>query len=180
MQRESAESLSFAARAGVRGVSPEGPTAISWRRCDPIHRAIRQAAADVFESCARVARKTHMPTRKGILEFFGNQVLINGVAWTAGVIAAGLVKSFFEVKGFRNLWGLIAPRGRTLVSADDYQMIMTLMSYSAGLLMLILVRHLLLRLITEFRALRLERARIDEGLEAARSELEVSTWPSAR
>ncbi|KPJ75645.1 MAG: hypothetical protein AMS19_13775 [Gemmatimonas sp. SG8_23] len=163
MQRRSAESLAFATRAGVRGVSTGRRAGISWWRCGPIQRAIRLAAADVFESCGRVARKTHVPTRKGILEFFGNQVLINAVAWTAGVIAAGLVKSFFEVKGFRNLWGLIAPRGRALVSADDYQMIMTLMSYSAGLLMLILVRHLILRLITEFRALRLERARWREG-----------------
>lgn len=127
-----------------------------WRR-DAIERAIRQAIADFFESWVRVARKTHLPTRRGILEFFGNQVLVNAVAWTAAVTAAGLVKNFFEVRGFRNLWGLMAPRSRTLVSPDDYQVIMTLAGYSAGLIMLILVRYLVLRLISEFHSLRLER-----------------------
>jgi len=132
-----------------------------FRRGDTIQQGIRRGIADVFESWVRVARKTHLPTRKGIFEFFGNQVLINAVAWTAGVVAAGLVRSFFEVRGFRNLWGLIAPKSRTLVSAGDYQTIMTLMSCSAGLVMLILVRHLILRSITEFRSLRLERVERD-------------------
>jgi hypothetical protein len=167
MQRQSAESFPFAARAATHGVSEASRGAIRWWGGDAIQRAIRQAIADVFESWVRVARKIHMPTRKGILGFFGNQVLINAVAWTAGVTAAGLVKNFFEVKGFRNLWGLIAPRSRTLVSADDYQMIMTLMGYSAGLIMLILVRHLILRLIAEFHSLRLERAQGDGAFEAA-------------
>jgi hypothetical protein len=56
-------------------------------------------ATDFFESWRRVARKTRMPTREGVAAFFGNQVLVNAVAWTAGLIAAGLVRSFFEVKG---------------------------------------------------------------------------------
>jgi hypothetical protein len=167
MQRQSAESVLFPTRAAAHGVCAANREAIRWRRSDEIQRAIRQAIADVFECWVRVVRKAHMPTRKGILEFFGNQVLINAVAWTAGVMAAGLVKNFFVVKGFRNLWGLIAPRSRTLVSADDYQVIMTLTGYAAGLVMLILVRHLLLRSIAEFRSLRLERAQGDGAFEAA-------------
>jgi hypothetical protein len=174
MQMQFAKSAPFAARAAGHGPSAANRTPIRSSRRDTIHRASRQAIGDVFESSARVARKVHMPTRKGILGFFGNQVLINAVAWTAGVMAAGLVKSFFEVRGLRNLWGLFAPRGRTLVSADDYQMIMTLMSYSAGLMMLILVRHLILRLISEFRSLRLERAQGDGTIDATPSAFERS------
>ena len=45
----------------------------------------------------------------------------------------------------------------TVVSADDYRVIMTLTSYTAGLIMLILMRHLVLRLATEFRDVRGER-----------------------
>jgi hypothetical protein len=44
---------------------------------------------------------------------------------------------------------------------------MTLTGYAAGLVMLILVRHLLLRSIAEFRSLRLERAQGDGAFEAA-------------
>jgi hypothetical protein len=111
-----------------------------------------------------------MPTWNGILEFFGKQVFINALAWTAGLMAAGLVKSFFEARGIRNFWGLTASSSRTLVSADDYQMIMTLTSYSAGLIMLIVSRHLVLRLIAEFRALRLERGQTDEFRERTAAE----------
>ena len=72
-------------------------------------------------------------------------------------MAAGLAKNFFEVRGFRNLWGVAASKSRTLVSADDYHLIVTLTSYTVGFIMLILVRHLILRLVGEFRSLRLER-----------------------
>lgn len=142
-----------AAGVGVRGLD----------RCAPgaSHGAIKQAFTDFCESCVRVANDVHMPTRDGVLAFFGNQVLVNAVAWTAGVLAAWLVKRFFEVRGFGNLWGLTASAGRSVVSADDYRIIMGLASYSAGLLMLILVRHLIIRLVAEFQALRLERARGD-------------------
>jgi hypothetical protein len=44
------------------------------------------------------------------------------------------------------------------VSADDYELIMNVASYSAGLIMLIMARYLILRLIAEFHALRRERA----------------------
>lgn len=167
MLRQSAESVPVAVRGRVLGISDGTRAPIRWWRSGAIQCATRRAIADFFESCARVVRKTHVPTRKGVLAFFGNQVLINAVAWTAGVIAAGFVKNFFEVKGFRNLWGLTASRSRTLVSADDYHLIMTLTSYAAGLIMLILVRHLILRLITEYHSLRLERAQCDGAPEQA-------------
>lgn len=132
--------------------------ALRWWHSEPVRSARRQAVADFFESWARVVRKTRMPTRQGVLGFLGNQVMINTVAWTAGLLAAGFVANFFEVRGFENLWGLTASRDRTLVSADDYRAIMRLTSYGAGLVMLITVRHLILRVVTEFHALRSERA----------------------
>jgi hypothetical protein len=121
-------------------------------------RVLAPALADIFESGTRVVRKARMPTRRGVLEFLGNQVLVSTVAWTAGLMAGRLVHSFFEVRSFRNLWGLASANGRALVSPDDYRAITALTSFFAGLVMLIVVRHFLLRLITEFRALRLERA----------------------
>lgn len=127
---------------------------------------MQRAVSDLLESCGRVARKARLPTRSGFLGFFGDQVLVNGMGWTAGVLAAELVRRFFDVRGFRNLWGLAA-HGRTLVSADEYQLITTLVSYSAGLVMLILVRHLVLRWITEFYGLRFERARAERASDAA-------------
>lgn len=121
-----------------------------------------------------------MPTREGVAAFFAHQVLANAVAWTAGVTTVALVKHFFEVKGLRNLWGLTASSRRTLVSGDDYEMIMILASYSAGLIMLILMRHLVLRLITEFRSLRLERDQ-DHGVsDSAQADPEGCDRPKAR
>jgi len=140
--------------APLRGVR----TAIAWWRSDAAQDELHRATADFVESARRVARKTQMPTRDGVVAFFWNQILINAVAWTVGVFAAGLVKHFFEVRGFRNLWGLTASSTRSLVSADAYQTIMIVASYSAGLVMLILMRHLILRTIAELYALRLERA----------------------
>jgi len=94
-----------------------------------------------------------------MLGFFSYQLLTNSVAWTAGMIAAGLVTSFFEVRGLRNLWGLTASGSRALVSAEDYQLIMTLTSFCAGLLMMIIVRHFIFRWIDEIRSLQVERER---------------------
>lgn len=120
---------------------------------------LRQIMADGCEGAARVVRSTGLPTRKGVIGFFSYQLLINSVAWTAGLIAAGLVASFFEVKGMRNLWGLAASGSRTLVSAEHYQLIVSLASFFAGLAMMIFVRHFILRWIDEIRSLRLERER---------------------
>ena len=89
--------------------------------------------------------------------FLCHQLLINSVAWTAGLIAAGLVASLFELRGLRNLWDLAASGSRTLVSARDYRLIMALTSFCAGLLMMIVVRQFILRWIDEIRSLRLER-----------------------
>jgi len=179
MVRQPAESLPLAARSCARDVSVRVRAASRWWRSGATQRAIRQAISDLFESCGRIARKTHMPTQKGMLGFFGNQVLINTVAWTAGVMAASLVENFFEARGFRNLWGLTASGNRTLVSVDDYRVIITLASYSAGLVMLILMRHFILRLLTEFRSLRLERVRGDRACDSATSEREGSARSSA-
>jgi hypothetical protein len=120
-------------------------------------RALRQAAADSIKGAARVVRATQIPTRKGILDFLTYQLIVNAVAWTAGLFAAGLVTNFYEVKALRNLWGLTASGGRTLVSVEHYQSIMAVASFSAGLLMMIFVRHFLLHWIDEVRSLRLER-----------------------
>jgi len=120
-----------------------------------------QLLPDLVSSGARVVRKTRLPSRGGVLAFFGNQLWGNAVGWTAGVTSAGLVESFFEQRSMRNLWGLAAWGGRALVSADDYRVIMTVTSYTTGLVIMILMRHLVLRWVSEFRDLRLERGERD-------------------
>lgn len=145
----------FPAPGRVRGLSSP-PRSIRSRR-GLANAVVRQTLADFAESGWRVVRRIRVPTPRGVVAFFGNQVLVNTVAWTAGLLAAGLVQRSFEVRSFRNLWGLTASSSRSLVSADDYRTIMTLTSYGAGLVMLILIRHLILRLIAEFRCIRLER-----------------------
>ena len=157
MRRRSTENPCFRVHGGAPGVSGaiQVPSR-SWRSA-ATGLAIGQVFSDLVASGARVLRKTRLPSPQGLLAFFGNQLLANAVAWTAGVMAAGLVETFVEARSIRNLWGLAAWGGRTLVSADDYRTIMTLTSYTAGLVMMILMRHLVLRLVTEFRGLRLER-----------------------
>src|SRR5262245_48195101 len=157
MRRRSTEPPCFRVHAG----SPSVPGAIrvpsrSWRS-DATRLTIGQVLADLVASGARVVHKTRLPSPQGVLAFFGNQLLANAVAWTAGVMAAGLVQTLFEARSIRNLCGLAARGGRTLVSADDYRMIAALTSYAAGLIMLIVMRDLVLRLVGEFRDLRLER-----------------------
>jgi hypothetical protein len=151
-----------ATRGRGRRASPvqEPPAAAGRLRADTSSGAVRQTLGDFWESWRRVARKTHMPTREGVMAFFGHQVLVNTVAWTGGVVAAGLVRRFFEIRGFWNLWGLASSAGRSPLSVDDYQALMTLASYLAGLVMMVLIRHLVLRVITEFRSLRFERDRV--------------------
>jgi hypothetical protein len=140
----------------VAGPSRE---AARWGQRAGTQNALRQAAEDALEGAARVVRSTRLPTRKGMLGFFTYQLLTNSVAWTAGLIAASLVTRFFEVRGLRNLWGLTASGSRALVSAEDYQLIMTLTSFCAGLLMMMIVRHFILRWIDETRSLQVERER---------------------
>ncbi len=122
-----------------------------------LRSALRQAMADVFEGAARVVRTTRRPTRKGILHFLSHQLLINAVAWTAGLASAGLVTSFFERKGIRNLWGLAGSESRMIVSTDDYRLIMMLTSFLVGLSMMMFVRHFALRWVEEIRCVRVER-----------------------
>jgi hypothetical protein len=155
--RRSAENLCSSVHGVASGVSDATREPSRCWRHEATQHAIRQVLLDLVESCARVASATRMPSRKGFLDFFGSQLLGNAVGWTAGVMAAGLVETFFEARSIRNLWGLAAWGGRTVVSADDYRVIMTLTSYTAGLIMLILMRHLVLRLATEFRDVRGER-----------------------
>ncbi len=163
MRRRSTENPCFRVHGGTPGVS--GAIRVPSRRwrSDATRLAIGQALSDLVASCTRVVRKTRLPSAQGLLAFFGNQLLANAVAWTAGVMAAGMVETFFEARSIRNLWGLAAWGGRTLVSAGDYRMIVTLTSYTAGLIMLILMRHLVLRLVSEFRDLRLERNERDRA-----------------
>lgn len=82
---------------------------------------------------------------------------MNVVGWISGLATAHVVTQLFEVKGFRNLWGLAASGRRALVTPDDYRLIMTLTGFTVGLLMMLVVRHLLMRWISETRALRAER-----------------------
>ena len=154
--RRSAENLCSSMNGVASGISDATrEPSRCWR--DATQHAIRQVVLDLVKSLGRVASATRMPSRKGFLDFVGSQLLGNAVGWTAGVMAARFVENYFEAKSIRNLWGLAAWGRRTVVSADDYRMIMTLTSYTAGLVMLILMRHLVLRLATEFRDVRGER-----------------------
>ena len=135
-------------------------------------RAFRQTISDILESGARVVLKTEWPTREGVLKFLGNQVLVSTIAWSAGLVAVRLVKNFFEVRGFANLWGLAPHRGRSLVSAADYELIVNVASYSSGLLILILVRYLILRLVAEFHALQKERVDRNRATDPPSTDLE--------
>jgi hypothetical protein len=162
MRRRSIESLYSRARGGATGVLGALQVPSRGWRADTIWRTTGHLLPDLVSSCARVVRKTRLPSREGALAFIGNQLGANVVAWTAGVMSARLVETFFEQRGMRNLWGLAAWGDRTLVSADDYRVIMTLTSYTTGLVMLILMRHLVLRWVSEFRDLRLERCERDQ------------------
>lgn len=95
---------------------------------------------------------------------------MHAAAWSAGLITAGLVQRFFEVRGLRNLWGVAAFSGRSVVSGHDYRLLVTLASYLAGLIMLILIRRLVLRWITEIRSLRKERGSPNGAARPARPE----------
>jgi len=151
MRRRSTDDRCSRVHAGAPGRVPSR----RWRS-EATPRATGPVLPDLVASCTRLVRKTRLPSPQGVLAFFGDQLLANAAAWTAGVMAAGLVETCFEARSIRNLWGLAAWGGRTLVSADDYRMIITLTSYTAGLIMLISMRHLVLRLVAEFRDLRVE------------------------
>jgi hypothetical protein len=133
--------------------------AVRWVQHDATQKAARHAVADAFEGASRLVLSTRLPSGQGLRDFVTHQILINSVAWTAGIAASGLVTRFFEVRGFRNLWGLTTPGSRKLVCANDYQLIMMAASFCSGLLMMILIRHFLLRWVEEVRSLRMERLR---------------------
>lgn len=121
------------------------------------HPAVRTGWNDSCEATVRLARLMRLPTRQELLDFLGYQALVNTVAWCAGLVAVGLVTRFFEERGLRNLWGLIPSGHRALVGPDDYRMILSLVSFCAGLTIMVFVRHVLLRWIAEVRAIRMER-----------------------
>jgi len=147
-----------AARPGsLDAVAATARTASSWARSDEARRAWRELAADVAEGGWRVVRSIRLPTVQGLLDFLSHQVLANVVGWLAGLAAAHIVTQLFAVRGFRNLWGLAGSGGRTLVSNDDYRVITTVTGFTVGLLMMLFVRHFLLRWIAETRVLRAAR-----------------------
>ena len=51
---------------------PFAPSATGRR--DARQGAVAEATADLGESCARVARQAHMPTREGMMACFGRQL----------------------------------------------------------------------------------------------------------
>src|SRR5215470_16439398 len=128
MRRRSTEDSCLRVHAAGPGVSRAIPVPSRLWRSDATPHATGRVLPDLVASCARLVRKTRLPSSQGVLAFFGNQLLANAVGWTAGVTAAGLVETFFEARSMRNLWGLAAWGGRTLVSADAYRVIMTVTS----------------------------------------------------
>lgn len=128
-----------------------------WTPNDFLRPTLRQSIEDACEGAVRLTRSFRLPTQREVSDFFGRQVLVNCVAWAAGMAAAGLVTWFFEVRGLGNLWGLLPTGGRTLVTAEDYQLILSLTSFCAGMSMMVFVRHILFRWIAEVRLVRRER-----------------------
>jgi hypothetical protein len=135
-----------------------------WARNDFLRPALLQALEDGCEGAVRLTRSIRLPTQKEISDFLSRQALVNCVAWVSGMAAAGLVTWFFEVRGLRNLWGLLPAGGRTLVTAEDFQLILSLTSFCAGMSMMVFVRHILFRWLTEVRLVRRERVERLPGL----------------
>jgi len=128
-----------------------------WARSEEARLAASDVVADVAAGAWSVTSSIRLPTRQGLIDFFTHQVLVNMVGWMTGLATAHVVTRLFEVRGFRNLWGLAASDSRTLVSADDHRLITTLTGFTVGLLMMLFVRHFLMRWISETRAIRADR-----------------------
>lgn len=121
-------------------------------------RELRRFGEDLVESVVRVTRGFRVPTRTDLVKFAGNQLLVNAVAWTAAILSTTLVQRFFEEKSLRNLWGLLPPNDRSLLDPADFETLTIATSYAVGLLILVFVRHLVLRILTELRLVRRARA----------------------
>ena len=130
---------------------------------------LRRLGEDLVESVVRVARGFRVPTRTDLAKFAGNQLLVNAVAWTAAILSTRLVQRFFEEKSVRNLWGLLPPNDRSLLDRADFETLTIATSYTVGLLILVFVRHLVLRILNELRSLRRARAE-SEGAEGTSPE----------
>jgi len=110
---------------------------------------------DLKTSLFNVVLGTKLPDRKDWGSFVFHQIIINGSGWTAGVLASDLVGSYFKTKSAKNLWGLKGRHdGKTMISKDDFEMYSWWASYIFGLIILILVRHIVIQTIEEFKKIR--------------------------
>ncbi len=72
--------------------------------------------------------------RESVAEFFNH-----GIGYIAGVLAYNNLSVFFEVKSFRNLWGVANFRKKTLVSQDTFELMEFVISGLVGFLIFKLV-----------------------------------------
>jgi hypothetical protein len=113
---------------------------------------------DLALAFRRVVDNTSRPTKQELHAFVRNELVANSVGWTAGLLGVGLVDSFMETRGLTNLWGLLSPRNKAIVSAETYAAVSWFASYATGLFILIVVRHFLLRTLQEYRAVRADKS----------------------
>lgn len=147
-------------------------------RTGELAHELRIFGADLIESIVRVGRGFRIPTRSDLVRFAGNQLLVNAVAWTAAIVSTRLVQRFFEEKSLGNLWGLLPPSDRSLLDPSEFATLMLVTSYAVGLFILVFVRHLVLRILTELREVR--RLRTDPGADGRAEGGLDRAWSPAR
>lgn len=129
----------------------------------------RELAWDAVRSVIGVVRV--VPSVRGAVTLFGDEIVGTAVGWTAGLTGAALVSTLFEKKGIQNLWGLAGRRDRMLVSRETYEWMSSITSFVVGLLVLIVVRHFVRSWLAEFNRVREAReqshARAEQAAAAA-------------
>ncbi|MDX1910619.1 MAG: hypothetical protein SFV22_03990 [Saprospiraceae bacterium] len=78
---------------------------------------------------------------KKFAQFIAGEILNLSVGYLAGLTASSLVSRFFVKKKLVNLWGLAAQR--EAVSRQDYEWIMFGVSYTIGLIVMLVVSFLI-------------------------------------
>jgi hypothetical protein len=83
------------------------------------------------------------PSAKKISGFVGQEVVANVVAWTAALVSSQLITNYFTVKNWKNGWGLLGKKDKTVVSQEAFEAIDWIVAYLIGLMMLLTVNYLM-------------------------------------
>lgn len=83
---------------------------------------------------------------KKVSATIGREVVVVTVAWNATVLGQFWMNEYFEKKGLKNLWGLSRRRGKTVLTAEEYENIEWWTEYGTGLVMMIAVTLILKKL----------------------------------